>query len=214
MQEAQKVRLDGLYGTRYGEVLLAREREGQLVVDVFNTIGFSDCPVDEFRALDAEVVAKEHEALFAFLNGPRHWMIDAIEIVPPATAVIETFGSLMMRRAATLTLEEGQVGVSPYAPREVARDTVFEFPAGRPLHVLIDAQGTEHFLQAYSLAVDPDQSVESLSQLGSRLSLPEGCGFEVRTPSAPVRVLSDERGIATVMMDELNNTYQRADRVE
>jgi hypothetical protein len=68
-----------------------------------------------------------------------------------------------------------------------------------------------YVLQAYSLAVDPTQTEEDLAGLGERLDLPEGWTFRVRTLEDDLGLLSRD-GVATVTQDELQNTYQRADR--
>jgi len=52
-----------------------------------------------------------------------------------------------------------------------------------------------------------------LSELGSRLALPEGWTFTARVLEEDLFV-EDVEGIATIVQDELTNTYQRAVTLE
>lgn len=63
---------------------------------------------------------------------------------------------------------------------------------------------------ARSQIVDETLEASDLPGLGSRLDLPEGWEYEVRTLDAPLAVRSSD-GEAVVIQDELQNTYQRID---
>ena len=54
---------------------------------------------------------------------------------------------------------------------------------------------------------DPSQTLADLAGLGSRLSLPKGWTFSTRTLDADY--LLEANGVAVVVRDELQNTYQR-----
>jgi hypothetical protein len=207
-------RTDQLRGRRYGEVLLLRTDGTTFRADVWNTMGFNDCPAEEFAELDAAQLAAEHGALLAILNGPRLWALDAIEASIRDAAPVQKFGTLEMFLAATIEFGAELPAVGGYVERHVARDTVFEWAAGTSLHELHAPDGHVYVLQALSHAVDPTQTLESLGGLGARLAPPEGWRFETRTHEHALRLLSDEDGIATVLQDELSNTYQRVDRTD
>ena len=64
-------------------------------------------------------------------------------------------------------------------------------------------------MQSYSLQVDPRQTMESLPTLGQRLRLPRGWSFRVVTLKKDYR-LEAVGGQATVVQDELLNTYQKS----
>ena len=49
MGEPQRNRIDGLRGARYGEILLLRSNGSNYVAEVWNTMGFNDCPPSEFH---------------------------------------------------------------------------------------------------------------------------------------------------------------------
>ncbi len=67
-------------------------------------------------------------------------------------------------------------------------------------------------MQAYCLAVDPTLTTDDLAGLADRLDLPDGWSFSTRTLDAGLDMLSTD-GVATVVQDELENTYQRVDPV-
>ncbi len=214
MTATHRSRVEGLRGVRYGEILVVHADGQRFRADVWNTMGLNDCPPSEFELLDADEIATSNRAVLALKNGPRHWVLDAIEGTGRASAPTARFGTLEMWLAATIDF--GAVLPTPgaYLERGVARDTVFEWYAATPLHELRSADGSVYVMQALSQAVDRDQTLDSLPGLTSRLGPPPGWTFSTRTQDTPLRLLSDERGIATVVQDELANTYQRVDRTD
>ena len=214
MAASQRNRTDGLCGVRYGEILLLRTDETGYSAEVWNTMGFNDCPPDAFAELDAAAIASERGVLLAIKNGPRHWVLDAIESAMRETAPTTKFGSLEMFLAATIDFGSTLPDVGSYVERRVARDTVFEWAAGTALHELRAPDGRAYVMQALSHAVDPAQSIASLPSLAHRLALPADWAFTTRSQGAPLRLLSDADGVATVIQDELANTYQRIDATD
>jgi hypothetical protein len=207
-------RVDGLYGVRYGEVLLVHHDGTRFRADVWNTLGFNDCPADAFAEIDAAAVANEHGAVVALKNGPRQWTLDAIEASLRASAPTTKFGTLEMFLAATIDFGTELPVPGAYLERRVARDTVFEWSAGTPRHELRDDSGQVFVMQALSHAVDDTQTPSTLAGLASRLQLPEGWTFTSHDGAAALRLLSDAEGVATVVQDELANTYQRVDATD
>jgi hypothetical protein len=69
-------------------------------------------------------------------------------------------------------------------------------------------------MQALSHAVDDSQTPASLPALVDTLDLPAGWTFSTRTQDDALRLLSDTDGVATVLQDELANTYQRVDATD
>jgi hypothetical protein len=214
MAEPQRNRIEGLRGVRYGEVLLLRTDGATFAADVWNTMGFNDCPPAAFAELDAAAIASEHGALLALKNGPRHWVLDAIEASMRETAPTTKFGTLEMFLAATVNFGPSLPDPGGYVERRVARDTVFEWAAGTPLHELHAPDGRVYVMQALSHAVDDTQTLRSLPALADALSPPEGWTFSTRTEAAALRLRSDADGVATVLQDELANTYQRVDATD
>lgn len=200
-------RVEGLRGKRYCEVLLARVVEQRLNAEVWNTFGLNECPEDAFRALDPAAIKEEREVLFAMLNGPRYWLMDAIEKQPDGERQETTFGALRMFLGATVDLGPIPPNLGSYIKRPVARETVFEFAGGSQVFELVDADGNAYVMQSYSVQNDPALSEAGLAELGGRLAVPEGWSFRTRTLDDTLRVLSED-GVAVVVQDELSNTYQ------
>jgi len=213
MAESTRHRIDGLRGVRYGEILLARFDGTSFSAEVWNTMGFNDCPPADFAELDAAAIAAEHGALVALKNGPRLWVLDAIEAQMRAAAPTTKFGNLEMFLAATVDFGSTPPSPAAYTERGVARDTVFEWAAGTPLHELTSPEGKVYVMQALALYVDPSQTIDTLDLLAGRLKLPDGWTFVTRVADQPLRLLSTD-GVATVLQDELANSYQRVDRTD
>ena len=61
-------------------------------------------------------------------------------------------------------------------------------------------------MQSYSQIVDKSLSIDGLAGLGQRLRLPAGWTYRVRILDADSRL--EVKGIARVINDEFENTYQ------
>lgn len=203
-------RKDGLRGVRYCEVLLLREDAGNFQAEVWNTLGMNDCPQSDWEALDTTAIAKERQAAMALLNGPRYWTLDSITADIRATAPETTFGKLGMFRAATIDFGPNLPSQTPYTERSINRETVFGFDAGTDVYELVTPDKTVYVMQAFSQLKDPTLKATDLGSLGDRLALPEGWSYQVRTLDDALNVLSTD-GVAVVIQDELQNTYQRVD---
>jgi hypothetical protein len=204
---------DGLRDVRYGEVLLLSEADGTYSAEVWNTMGLNDCPQEAWDALDAGAIAAERGALLALLNGPRRWVLDTIVSQPAGERQLTRFGELDMFRAATLDLGPSLPAPgAAYEERRVARETIFRFKTGTTVHQLTAPNLQRYVMQAYSHAVDATQTLDTLAGLGERLSLPQGWTFTTCTLDRTLDLLSTD-GVATVVQDELQNTYQRIDAV-
>jgi hypothetical protein len=198
----------GLRDVRYCEVLLLIEEPEAFVVEVYNTLGLSDCPQADWDALDADALGAERDATVALLNGPRFWTLDTIVQLEERERVEVTFGAIPMFLAATVDLGNDLPTQTPYTERSVARETIFRFDAGTEVHELTDPDGRRYVMQSYSHAIDDTQTLATLAGLGDRLALPAGWTFATRTLDAQLDLLSAD-GVATVIQDDLQNTYQR-----
>jgi hypothetical protein len=201
----------GLRNVRYGEVLLLRTENGTFSAEVWNTLGLNDCPQSAWDELDAEAIAKERGALLALLNGPRYWVLDFIQTNLRLNAPVTTFGTLEMFRAAAIEFGTDPPSPVPYTERSIVRDTVFGFSLGSEVYELETPSGTRYIMQAYAQIVDKGLTIGDLAGLGTKIEPPDGWAFRVRTLGDDLTVLSAD-GVATVIQDELQNTYQRIDR--
>ncbi|WP_163723188.1 hypothetical protein [Mycolicibacterium psychrotolerans] len=193
-----------LRGRRYGEVLLVSAGPDGPQATVYNTYPLNDCRPELWSRLDAEALAKEHGALTALLNGPRYWLMDAIEKDMGDDREIATFGGLQMYRQAVVTLSS--MNPPPYVPNTVARNAVFVFDAGRPVFELVDPDGAHWVMQTWSQIVDPALGYDDLPHLAARLTLPDGWSYRTRTLEDPLRVDTSSQA-AQVLQDDLTNSY-------
>ncbi len=198
--------ISDMRGVRYGEVLAVCLRDHGLEAEVYGTQMLNDCPQELWETLDAAAIAEEMGAVVVKLNGPRHWMLDGlgtkVAVVDP---VLRDFNGLTMRRIATVDLG-GNPAPIPYAERYVNRGAVFFFDAGRPVHELVNPDGVAYVMQAYCIGVDPSLTEDDLPSLGERLALPDGWSYRTRVLDEEL-VVDTTATIATVLQDELENTY-------
>jgi hypothetical protein len=170
----------------------------------------NDCPQELWETLDPSALAEELGALMVKLNGPRHWMIDGLgQKVAVVEPVLRDFNGLTMRRIATVDLGQ-RPATLPYVERHVDRGAVFFFDAGSPVHELVGPDGLAYVMQAYCVGVDPSLRQEDLEGLGSRLELPAGWSYRTRLLHEEL-VVDTTATIATVLQDELENTYTLPD---
>jgi len=196
-----------LRGVRYCEVLAVHQRDGELVADVWASLTAGDpCLPEHWAALDPVAIQQDLGALAIVMNGLRFWTLDFIAgsaLEPPQ---FHTFGDINMRLTATVEVPAG-AATAPYTPNSVNRDTQFLFQAGQEVHELIDPEGRIYIMQSYSQAVDDTLGEADLPLLGSRLALPDDWTFRARVLDAD-HVVEDQSGVATVVQDELENSYQ------
>jgi hypothetical protein len=204
-------RREQMHGARYGEVLLVSSHLTHFEAAVYNTLGLNDCPDELWQELDPEAIKKQHHARAVILNGPRYFLMDAIDIASEVQAEPETFGRLQMRQMATvripLTAMLGGIRHKPYSENTVVRTTVYTYNAGREVYELVAPDGTAYVMQSYSLQVDPTLREADLKSLGTRLHLPEGWQYRVRQLDQDFAPRVD--GQAHVIQDDLENSYQR-----
>ncbi|MFW8628460.1 hypothetical protein [Deinococcus sp. ME38] len=196
---------------RYCEVLPVYRVNGQFVAEVFNTFGLNDCPASAWNNMNADALKQEFGAVAVNLNGPRAWVMDDIRSEGPSVGSKQaTFGGIPMIQRATVTIDPAAVQQgrpTPYTqPQTVNRTTTFVYQAGKPVYQLTAPDGKVYVMQTYDLAALPDAA--SLDSLATRLRLPAGWTFRTVLPTEPL--LLSVRGQATVIRDNLQNTYQYA----
>ena len=194
-------------GARYCEVLPVFIDGDQVEAQVWGTQGLSACPAAAWEALDPSTIQQQLGAFMVVMNGPRYWVLDGVTAFSLPTAEHRFFGELEMQLLATVRFPISQVGNSPYTPRTVARDTAFTFYAGSEIYELVAPDGAVYVMQSYAQIADPALTEAALPGLGARLAPPAGWRYQVRALTAPLEVRA--AGTATVVQDELQNTYQR-----
>jgi hypothetical protein len=198
--------IDNMRGVRYGEVLAMFLRDTGLEAEVYGTQMLNDCPQEQWQTLDADAIAKDMGAVFAKLNGPRHWLLDGlgtkVAVVEP---VFRDFNGITMRRIAVVNLGADYAPGS-YVERKINRGAVFFWDAGKKVYELVNPDGLAYVMQARCIGVDPTISEESLDTLGDKLSLPAGWSYRVRVLNEEL-VVDTTAHVATVLQDEFENSY-------
>ncbi len=193
-----------LAGKRYGEVLLVTPGEAGPQATVYNSFPLNDCPAELWSALDPQAIAAENGAAAALLNGPRYWLMNAIEKEQQGPQIRKTFGGIEMIQQATVLLSS--MNPAPYSVNTVTRHTVFVFNAGEEVYGLQDPQGHRWVMQTWSQVVDPTLSRADLPKLGDRLKLPDGWSYQPRVLTEELRIDTTSRA-AQVTQDDLTNSY-------
>jgi hypothetical protein len=199
---------EDLHDARYCEILMLEGSIPDARVTVWNTIGLNDCPPQWWDSLDAAALADELDAGAVILNGPRHWLIDE---ATGRTGAVRSFAGERLRQVATIPITSAADLVqTPYAERTIERRNTWTWAAGRRIYKLIAPDGTRYVMQAYSQIRDPELAIGDLRSLGDRLELP--LGWRYRSQRLRRDLVLRARGEATIVQDELLNTYQRLPR--
>ncbi|MEM6806900.1 MAG: hypothetical protein AAF696_36200, partial [Bacteroidota bacterium] len=193
---------------RYGEVLPTFDCGGGLLTEVYVSMGFNDCPEDQWYLLNADDLESQLGAVSIYLNGPRHWLVNQSETNPTngssVVPKISTFGSLQMQLRAQIS---GVIEEESYAENPVQRFTTYTFLAGNEIYKLVNPDGEEYIMQSYSRKINPDLTIDDLTSLASSLNLPSGWTYQTEILSSDLVLVTD--GIAYIIQDELENSYQK-----
>jgi hypothetical protein len=199
-----------LRDVRYCEVIVSEADGANVDTSVYNTLGYNLCPPEKWNALTEDEVNAEYGSQAAKLNGPRHWVIDNGQGTGSSeTGKTFTFGDIEMGLRGTLTTPAGQptVGDQFYVPNQVSRDTIWTYDAAKPVYELVSPEGDVYVMQSYAQIADPTLTIKQLSQLASKLELPDGWTYKTETLTEPLVLNSN--GLATVVNDNLYNSYQK-----
>lgn len=201
---------DHMRNARYCEMLVVSGGPLSLTAQVYNTLGLNDCPAEAWQKLDAEALARQYDARKVILNGPRYFLMDEASLAKPGNTA--RFGEMEARLLAEVELSpfillKGRS--KPYEETQVKRSTRYVFLQGKPVHQLTADDGRRFVMQSYSQQIDAQLNEAGLNRLETRLKLPPGWSYQTRTPEQ--NLILDVSGSATVLQDDLLNTYQRID---
>lgn len=214
-ENAVLTRFDGVRGDRYAEVfLIDGDPTGPLTGSIYNTLGLNSptgrgdtCPQRLLDDLDPAAVAREYGVLSVYLNGPRLWCLDWVEVM---AGTERRFADLRARWVMWLDVPPGfsRRGSLAYHPMTGRRDTRFGIERGSPAYVLDDPDGESWVMKSVSLMVDPGLTYAAAAELGDRLDPPRGWRFRSVVLDEDL-VLTPHDGTARITQDELGNTYDR-----
>lgn len=202
----------GLRDKRYCEVLPVTRDGAQFTSHIYNTVGLSDCPADEWNAITEQQVNQAYGSVKATLNGPRYWVLDGIAAQPGSDSASQKtwfFGGIAFGdRGTVVQTAQGAADIDqPYVVRDVSRHTTWQYTAGTQVFELTDPDGNVYTMQSYSQIVDKNLSYDDLAGLAGKLTLPQGWTYSTRTLDADFGNVAD--GTAYVVQDDLSNSYMR-----
>ncbi len=197
-----------LHDARYCEIFELKGRPPDAKVIVWNTIGLNHCPARWWDGLDTKALAAERGDTLVLLNGPRHWVIDSAR---GRTGKVDSFDGRQLRRVASIPIHSAaDLASTPYSERTVDRVNTWHWKKGRRIFELRAPDGHDYVMQSYSQIVDPELGIGKLRKLGDRLDLPQGWRYRVKRLKQPMTLRA--KGSATILQDDLKNTYQRLPR--
>jgi hypothetical protein len=196
------------HDARYCEFLVLYGEVPDATVKVFNTIGLNKCPQARWDSIDAGELAQELGAKAVIKNGPRNFIMDSATGKP---GPVKSFEGLKMRKVATIAIHSNDELVShTYSERTITRKNTWTWDKGTRVFELLAPDGSDYVMQSYSQIVDPNLSLAQLKSLGGRLSLPQG--WEYRSRRLKDDLVLKAKGSATIIQDDLTNTYQLVSR--
>jgi hypothetical protein len=217
------VTAENLHGMHHGEIVVfEREADGSAATGVlYNSLGLDDDISGEeydarFRALDAEQLAKDFGGDVVFLNGPRRALMNRITGLVFDEAEISMVGAIPMYNWGSVRLPDLDAFAAnkqpPYTEMTIQRTTEWFFDAGKQVCELVSPDGNVYIMQSASQHIDPDNTVDRLTTLGERLSLPDGWAYRTPTLEEDL-VVRAEAGVvpAHIVFDEYEDNYQRID---
>ena len=202
--------IEGVRNVRYCEIIPVVRRGFHLRATAYNTLGLNDCPAAVWDKITEAAMKKRFGALEVLLNGPRHFVMDAIaaEGDTASGATIDA-GGLALTARATIKVGLSDLRSKPYRERTIERETRYIFKAGQPVFLLVRPDGGRYAMQSYAQIIDKSLGYADLPKLGDRLKLPKGWRYETMTPDTDLML--GAQGKATVVQDDLDNTYQKLD---
>ena len=192
---------------RYCEVLLISTSTGTPVASVYNSYPLNDCPESRWSALDAKALATQNGVAAAVLNGPRHWMINAVAKNSDGRPMVKLdFGGIEMYEQATVPIGSIAEQAVPYTPHPVNRSATFTYSAGTEIFRLTAPDGSVYVMQSFSQQKDPSLDLAALPSLASRLNLPNGWSYDSQVLADDLRIVTIDTP-AQVLQDDLANSY-------
>jgi hypothetical protein len=202
--------IEGVRNARYCEIIPIVRDGLHLTATVYNTLGLNDCPASVWDGIAEDAMKQRFGAVTVLLNGPRFFLMDSITASGPTKTGerIEAGGLSLTERAA---IDVGLLDLlhRPYREQTINRDTIYRFKAGLPVFMLEASDGNRYAMQAYAEIVDKTLTYADLPTLGARLKLPSGWRYTTMVPDKDLALGAS--GKATVVQDELENTYQKLD---
>lgn len=215
--DVKTMKFEGINGNRYSEIFLisGNPETKELKGGVYQTIGLNDpnntgdtAPPEILDKMDMKALAEEYGIVTTYKNGPRLWTLDWLEV---AVGKERNFQGLDVRWVMWLDVPKNLGGPQKdmaYKAIHGKRDTQMGINKGTRVYLLDDPEGNTYCMKSASKIIDPDQTYESLKDLGSRLTPAPGWKFRTKILEKDL-VFTPDHGNAIICQDDIGNTYDR-----
>jgi hypothetical protein len=213
---AELKKFENLRNYRYEEIdLFAKDPLKQvLYVSTYNTTGQNagedsrnSAPKALAQSVDPKRVAKQYQALSAWISPPRYWTLDWLADRVGAVRNFEGLDAAWMGNSqATRPAASSKSGSTAYHTTLVARSAVEGFKKGSQVYLLDDPKGRTWVMVAYTDKDDPGLTIDNLASLDSVLKLPQGWKFRTETLDKEL-ILEPKAGFTAVILDDKEDIY-------
>ena len=202
--------MQGVRNARYCEIIPIVRDGLHLVATVYNTLGHNDCPAKIWGGITEDAMKQRFGALMVLMNGPRFFIMDEITASGASASgkTIDVDGMGLTERAS-IDLGLFDLLHRPYRETTIDRDTVYRFNRGARCSCSKDPTAAAMSVQAYAQIVDKTLTYDDLPALGAKLKFPSGWRYSTTVPQQDI--VAGAKGKATVVQDDLDNTYQKLD---
>jgi hypothetical protein len=199
-------------GYPHGALFFLRGEPGKWQALVYNTIGLSRCPPEQFDAIDVDALRAETGSDVVWKNFRRFCIMDRLTLAPMGEGVdVVAFGGLAfncvarMQMPASFDPAKGQSGLA-YHPGQSNHNSTYEYLGGKPVFLLRSPDAVTWVMYTYTNFVDAGLSQATLPGLGQRLELPAGWDSKAKTLDR--NLVLDAQGVTCIVSDDLENLYQ------
>jgi hypothetical protein len=194
-----------IYGKRFCEIVYSKNF---MDFYVYNSNSLHDCPQAWWKGLNQNIIKKDVQASYVFLNGPRIWLVDNIENEPSKGRTVNQFRGKPLHLVGTFhtdfqTLLQNH---GPYTDYKINREQVYSLHKGRQIVEIINQKGQVYVLQSISLK-HRAQSLDNIVQLKQQIKLPKGWMMKMGALQEEYKMQPTAHSIH-VIQDEFDNTYQ------
>jgi hypothetical protein len=198
-----------IYGKRFCEIVYSKNF---MDFYVYNSNTLHDCPQSWWKGLNQNILKKDVQASYVFLNGPRIWLVDDIENEPSKGRPVNQFRGKPLHLVGTFHSDFQSLlkHHGPYTDYKIDREQVYSLHKGRQIVEIINQKGQIYVLQSLSLK-HRTQSPEQIAQLKQSIKLPKGWVMKTGAIQQDFKMLPEAHSIH-VVQDEFENTYQMVNK--
>jgi N-acetylglucosamine-6-sulfatase len=122
---------------------------------------------------------------------------------------VRSFHGMRMTKVATIPIRTAaELSQTAYTDRTIERRNTWRWKRGRTVFELVAPGGDTYVMQSYAQIRDPALTIGKLRGLAGRLHLP--LGWRYRARRLRHELVLRAKGEATIVQDDLQNTYQLA----